>query len=114
VNALHAEAIYALQKLAEDDDKCLQGWACYELGLMRFRGQGAPHDANAAERWLLTGAALDDCDDNRDSQGPCIEALAEQLYGEADSRSSTRTRPASGRSAWRRCPPPLPLRMHRP
>jgi TPR repeat protein len=85
VKALHAEAIYALQKLAEDDDKCLQGWACYELGLMRFRGQGAPHDANAAERWLLTGAALDDCDDNRDSQGPCIEALAEQLYGDPDS-----------------------------
>jgi hypothetical protein len=34
---------------------------------------------------LLTGAALDDCDDNRDSQGPCIEALAEQLYGDPDS-----------------------------
>ncbi|MEZ2294657.1 WG repeat-containing protein [Variovorax sp. RCC_210] len=85
VNALHAEALYALQKLAEDDDKRLQGWACYELGLMRFRGQGAPRDADAAERWLLTGAALDDCDDNRESQGPCVEALAEELYGDPDS-----------------------------
>jgi TPR repeat protein len=85
VNALHAEAIYALQKLAEDDDQCLQGWACYELGLMRLRGQGAPRDADAAERWLLAGAALDDCDENLESQRHCIEALAETLYGEAGS-----------------------------
>jgi TPR repeat protein len=85
VDALHAEALYALQKLAQDDDKCLQGWACHELGLMRLQGQGAPRDAAAAERWLLTGAALDDCDDNRESQRPCIEALAGQLYGDPGS-----------------------------
>ncbi|MDZ4361480.1 MAG: tetratricopeptide repeat protein, partial [Variovorax sp.] len=85
VKALHAEALYALQKLAEDGTKRQQGWACYELGWMRFRGQGGPHDAAASERWLLTGAALDDCEENRESQGPCMRALVELFYGDPDS-----------------------------
>jgi len=85
VNALHAEAVYTLRKLAEDDEKRLQGWACYELGLMRFHGEGAPRDAAGAERWLLIGAALDDCEENLESQRPCIEALAQLLYGDPDS-----------------------------
>jgi TPR repeat protein len=85
VNVLYAEALYALQKVAEDNAKRQQGWACYELGWMRFQGQGAPEDAAAAERWLLTGAALDDCEENLESQRACMESLAQQFYGDSGS-----------------------------
>ncbi|ADU34293.1 SEL1-like repeat protein [Variovorax paradoxus] len=85
VNVLHAEALYARQKVAEDSTQREQGWACYELGWMRFRGQGAPEDAAAAERWLLAGAALDDCEENLESQRACTEVLAETFYGDPDS-----------------------------
>ncbi|MDQ0015259.1 TPR repeat protein [Variovorax boronicumulans] len=85
VNALYAEALYARQKVAEDSTQREQGWACYELGWMRLRGQGVPEDAAAAERWLLTGAALDDCEENLESQRACIEVLAQTFYGDPDS-----------------------------
>jgi len=85
VNVMYAEALYAMQKVAEDSTQRQQGWACYELGWMRFQGQGAPEDAAAAERWLLTGAALDDCEENLESQRACMEVLAEQFYGDPDS-----------------------------
>ena len=85
VNVMYAEALYALQKVAEDSAKRQQGWACYELGWMRFQGQGAPEDAAAAERWLLTGAALDDCEENLESQRACTEVLAQTFYGDPDS-----------------------------
>jgi len=82
---LYAEALYALQKVAEDGTQRQQGWACYELGWMRMQGQGAPEDAADAERWLLTGAALDDCEENLESQRACVESLAAQFYGDRES-----------------------------
>lgn len=88
---LYAEAAYAFQKLAEDDDSRLQGWGCYELGMLRFHGHGAPPDAveaaeaAEAERWLLAGAALGDCEQNLESQRACVEDLAQVLYGDRES-----------------------------
>jgi uncharacterized protein len=85
VNVLYAEALYALQKLAQNDARRQQGWACYELGWMRFKGQGALQDAAAAERWLLTGAALDNCEEKLESQRACMKSLARSFYGDPES-----------------------------
>ncbi len=82
---LYAEAAYAFQKLAEDDDSRLQGWGCYELGMLRFHGHGAPRHVIEAERWLLAGAALADCEQNLESQRACVEDLAQVLYGDRES-----------------------------
>jgi TPR repeat protein len=82
-----SEAIYFLRKTAEqeDGDDDLASWACYELGLMYFNGQGGPEDIKQAETWLLRGAGDDSPVDPDSGRHVCIDLLTRRIYGDADS-----------------------------